>query len=94
MRTDASTGALTESVKRVAVAESRLSVDPTSILDDEPLNGPLLKVSSFGFLGMLMRLEDECGVRLPDDLFVGRTFTTVADLVEAVAGAARTEAAG
>jgi acyl carrier protein len=89
MPADAAVAALTESVKRVVIAESRLSLAPADIPDDEPLAGELLKVTSFGFLGMLMRLEDECGVLLPDDLFVGRSFGTVADLVALVAAAAQ-----
>ena len=80
--------ALGDAVKRVAIAESRLSIDPSRVTDDEPLNGPLLRVSSMGFLGMLMRLEDECGVQLPDDLFVGRSFRTVRDLIDVVVQAA------
>jgi acyl carrier protein len=76
---------LTRAVKLVAIAESRLGLDPDSLPDDEPLNGRLLKVTSLGFLGMLMRLEDEAGVSLPDDLFVGRAFRTVADLVDVIA---------
>jgi acyl carrier protein len=79
---------LASAVKRVVVAESRLRVDPASIPDDEPLNGSLLTVNSFGFLGTLMRLEDETGVTLPDDLFVGRSFRTIGDLVAVVATAA------
>lgn len=79
---------LVEAVKRLAITESRLSLRPADIADDEPLGGPLLKVSSLGFLGMLMQLEDEVGVALPDDLFVGRRFDTVADVVGIVAAAA------
>jgi acyl carrier protein len=71
-------------VKRVALAESRVSAPVSAVADDEPLNGELLAVTSVGFLGMLMQLEDECGIVLPDDMFVGRQFTTVADLVEIV----------
>lgn len=74
-------------VKRLLVLESRASVAPESVPDDEPLNGDLLRVNSLGFLGTLVRLEDELDVTLPDDLFVGRTFNTVADLVDIVAGA-------
>lgn len=73
-------------VKRVVISESRLSVGPDRIADDEPLNGALLRVNSLGFLGMLIRLEDELDVTLPDDLFVGRSFHTVADLVDVVSG--------
>lgn len=81
-----------DAVKRLAIIESRLSLHPTDLADDEPLGGPLLKVSSLGFLGMLMQLEDEVGVALPDDLFVGRRFDTVADIVAVVTAAAdRTE---
>src|SRR3954454_1330867 len=75
---------LVGAVKRVVVAESRLGIDPAAIGEEEPLNGPLLNVNSFGFLGTLMRLEDETGVTLPDDLFVGRSFRTVGDLIAVV----------
>jgi acyl carrier protein len=76
-------------VRRRVIAESRISIEPGEIADDEPLNGPLLKVNSLGFVGMLIHLEDELGITLADDLFVGRTFQTVADLVDAVAEGAR-----
>jgi acyl carrier protein len=80
--------AVTESVKRVVIAESRLSMPPAELSTDEPLNGTLLKLNSLGLVGMLVRLEDELDVTLPDDLFVGRTFRTVADLVDVVIGGA------
>ncbi|TCO60695.1 acyl carrier protein [Actinocrispum wychmicini] len=76
-------------VRRIVLLESRLSVDPAEITEVEPLNGRLLKISSLGFLGMLVRLEDELDVTLPDNLFVNRTFTTVADLVDVIAGEVR-----
>ncbi|KDN21587.1 acyl carrier protein [Amycolatopsis rifamycinica] len=85
--------AVSESVKRVVIAESRLSLAPEQIQDNEPLNGDLLRLNSLGFVGMLVHLEDALDVTLPDDLFVGRTFKTVDDLVEVVAeGASGTEA--
>jgi acyl carrier protein len=77
---------VSRAVRRLVVLESRLSVDPDGIAETEPLNGTLLRISSLGFLGMLVRLEDELDATLPDDLFVNRTFTTVADLVDVVAG--------
>jgi len=61
-------------------------MDPAEITEAEPLSGALLKINSLGFLGMLVRLEDELDVTLPDNLFVNRTFTTVADLVDVIAG--------
>jgi acyl carrier protein len=81
----ADTEAVALAVKRLVVRESRLSIDPETVADDEPLNGSLLHVTSVGFLGMLVQLEDELGVTLPDDLFAGRTFNTVADLIDVVA---------
>jgi acyl carrier protein len=78
-----------ESVKRMMISESRLSVSPDQVADDEPLNGALLRVNSLGFVGVLMRLEDELDVTLADDLFVGRSFTTVAEVVDVVMGGAR-----
>jgi acyl carrier protein len=71
-------------VKRVVIAESRLSISPDVVSDEEPLNGKLLNVNSLGFLGMLVRLEDDLDVVLPDDLFVGRSFTKVGDLIDIV----------
>ncbi|MFV2112839.1 acyl carrier protein [Micromonospora sp. LOL_025] len=82
---------INEAVKRLVVRESRLAVDPGTVDDDEPLNGDLLRVNSLGFLGMLVRLEDELDVTLPDDIFAGRVFTTVADLVDVVADVVKEE---
>ena len=79
--------AVASAVKRLVVRESRLSIDPQTVSDDELLNGSLLHVTSVGFLGMLVQLEDELGVTLPDDLFAGRTFNTVGDLIDVVASA-------
>ncbi|MEV7425369.1 phosphopantetheine-binding protein [Streptomyces sp. NBC_01429] len=76
--------AVADSVKRVVISESRLSLRPADIDDHEPLNGELLRVNSLGFVGMLVILEDELDVVLPDDLFVGRAFHTVHDLIEVV----------
>jgi len=78
-----------ESVKRMMISESRLSVSPDQVADDEPLNGALLRVNSLGFVGVLIRLEDELDVTLADDLFVGRSFTTVAEVVDVVMDGAR-----
>ncbi|WP_186156448.1 acyl carrier protein [Burkholderia gladioli] len=71
-------------IKKLVVADSRLQIDPGTVDDDELLNGPLLRINSLGFVGMLIRLEDELDITLPDDLFVGRAFKTVADLIEVV----------
>lgn len=93
MTTGPDRSAVSDSVKRVVIAESRLSLAPEEIQDNEPLNGDLLRLNSLGFVGMLVHLEDALDVTLPDDLFVGRTFKTVDDLVEVVAeGASGTEA--
>ena len=78
-----------DSVKRMMISESRLSVSPDQVADDEPLNGALLRVNSLGFVGVLMRLEDELDVTLADDLFVGRSFSTVAEVVDVVMDGAR-----
>lgn len=76
--------AVSRAVKSVLLAESRLPLSPDELRGDEPLNGELLRITSMGFLGMLIRLEDALGVTLPDDLFVGRGFSVVEDMVQAV----------
>ncbi len=79
------TAAISLAVKRVLVLESRLPIAPEQLSDSEPLSGDLLRINSLGFIGMLIRLEDELEVTLPDDLFIGHTFHTVADLIDVVA---------
>ncbi|MDG4820134.1 MULTISPECIES: acyl carrier protein [unclassified Micromonospora] len=86
--TDVDRAAVATAVKRVVIAESRLAYRPEDIADDEPLNGKLLRVNSLGFLGMLVRLEDDLDLVLPDDIFVGRSFTLVSDLIDVVVEAA------
>lgn len=76
--------AVAEAVKRMVITESRLSIGTAAIGEDEPLNGELLMVNSLGFLGILMRLEDDLDIVLPDDLFVGRSFTVVRDLIDTI----------
>ncbi|WP_424186725.1 acyl carrier protein [Actinokineospora sp. G85] len=80
--------AVAEAVKRVVIAESRISLHPSAISEREPLSGDRLKVNSLGFVGMLVRLEDDLDITLSDDLFVGRKFHTVGDLVSVVLEAA------
>ncbi|GHH45276.1 acyl carrier protein [Streptomyces candidus] len=77
-------------VKKTVVAESRLSIAPESVSEDEPLVGDLLHVNSLGFVGMLVRIEDELDAALPDNLFVGRSFRTVGDLIDVVTTAEAT----
>ncbi|MBO4204638.1 acyl carrier protein [Micromonospora echinofusca] len=88
---EAATGATGDrvlaAVKRVVVRESRLSLDPATVPDDEPLDGRLLRVTSLGLLGMLIRLEDDLDATLPDDIFAGREIHTVADLADLVRAA-------
>ncbi len=71
-------------IKQIVVRESRLSVNPASISAGEQLNGRLLRVTSLGLVGMLIRLEDDLGVTLPDDMFLGRKLETVRDLADVV----------
>jgi acyl carrier protein len=84
--TAATRAEINELIKRLVLRESRLSIAISELPDDEPLNGGLLAINSLGFLGMLVHLEDELDVQLPDDLFAGRSFRTVADLVNLIAG--------
>ncbi|QJI31085.1 acyl carrier protein [Pseudomonas sp. ADAK18] len=77
-------GRVAQAVKKVVIAESRLAISPDQVADDEPLNGALLRINSLGFVGMLIQLEEQLDVTLSDDLFVGRSFTTVADLVDVI----------
>lgn len=84
MNATARRGEVAEILKRIVIRESRLPISPAQLAHDEPLNGDLLQINSLGFLGMLVLLEDALDVTLADDLFAGRLFTTVADLVDVV----------
>jgi acyl carrier protein len=71
-------------VKQMLIAESRLTLRPEELSGDEPLNGQLLRINSLGFLGILIQLEDSLDVILPDDMFTGRRFHIVDDIVGVV----------
>lgn len=73
-----------QAVTRMALVESRVVLPVEALGEDEPLNGPRLAINSLGFMGMMLRLEDELNVMLSDDVFVGRTFTTIGDIIDAV----------
>lgn len=75
---------IASAVKRILIAESRLPVEPERVSGSEPLNGRLLRISSLGLLGVLIKLEDTLDVMLPDDLFAGRSFDVVDDVVDVV----------
>lgn len=76
-------------VKEMLIAESRLTLRPEQLSGDEPLNGELLRINSLGFLGMLIRLEDSLDLTLPDDMFTGRQFHIVDDVVGVVLAGCR-----
>jgi acyl carrier protein len=78
-------------VKLALIRESGLTLQAGQIAGDELLNGPVLRVASMGLLGMLIRLEDDLELTLPDDLFAGRTFRVVNDVVAVVFEAVQTQ---
>jgi acyl carrier protein len=71
-------------VRRLIIREARLTIAPEELSDEEPLNGELLRINSLGFLGMIVQLEDDLDVVLPDDLFFGKQFHDIGDLVDLV----------
>ena len=73
-----------DAVRRLVVAESRQPIDPATVPEKERLDGKLLRMSSIDVVWLLVRLEDDLVVRLPNDIFVGRRFRTVADFADAV----------
>ncbi|MFD4787065.1 acyl carrier protein [Streptomyces sp. NPDC058459] len=74
----------TSVVKKVVAAASEPPVDPSVLKDDEPLNGDRLRINSLSLIGLLVQVEEETGVVLSDELFVGRSFATVADITAIV----------
>ncbi|GAA1946317.1 hypothetical protein GCM10009837_85490 [Streptomyces durmitorensis] len=70
------------SVKRLLSAQAVTAVD--DIREDEPLVGERLQVNSLAVLSVLVELEDELATQFPDDLFAGRSFETVRDLIDIV----------
>ncbi|WP_448322335.1 acyl carrier protein [Streptomyces sp. CO7] len=75
---------LMNAVKKVVAAASEPPVDPLGLADDEPLNGERLHINSLSLIGLLVQVEEETGVALSDELFVGRSFATVADITAIV----------
>ncbi|MFF7446074.1 MULTISPECIES: phosphopantetheine-binding protein [unclassified Streptomyces] len=72
-------------VKKVVASASEPPVDPQGLADDEPLNGERLHINSLTLISLLVQVEEETGLALSDELFVGRSFTTVADITAIVA---------
>ncbi|MYS21748.1 acyl carrier protein [Streptomyces sp. DvalAA-14] len=75
---------MTRVVKKTAAAASQPPFDPAALSDDEALNGDRLRINSLSLVGLLVDVEEELGATFPDDLFVGRSFATIADLVAVV----------
>jgi acyl carrier protein len=75
---------ITSVVKKVAAAASEPPAAPESLKDDEPLNGDRLHINSLTLISLLVQIEEETGVALSDELFVGRSFATVADVAAVV----------
>ncbi|MFF0152665.1 acyl carrier protein [Micromonospora sp. NPDC005203] len=78
-----------DTVKRLVIAQSQLTISTGRITEAEPLAGPLLDVTSLGLLAVLIKIEEELGVTLPDDLFSASLPRTVGDLVDLVQRTAR-----
>lgn len=68
-------------------AQAGLPPDAVVVSESTPLMGELLHVTSLTILGMLLKLEEELDIVLPDNLLVGRTFHTVGDIVSVVLSA-------
>jgi acyl carrier protein len=81
-------------VKRSLIQESGQSFSSDQLTGNELLNGRVLRVASMGLLGILIRLEDELDITLPDNLFAGRTFRVVDDVVEVVFEAVQAQPGG
>lgn len=78
-----------DAVRKLVVADSGQPIAPAAVAENEPLDGKLLRLASIDVVWLLVRLENDLAVRLPNDIFVGRRFRTVADFADAVlAGAA------
>ncbi|MBB4909176.1 acyl carrier protein [Actinophytocola algeriensis] len=77
-------GTVVDAVRALLVADSRQPIDPDTLAENEPLNGGRLRLTSVDAVWLLVRLEADLAVRLPDDIVVGRRFRTVGDFVDAV----------
>ncbi|MEU2587359.1 phosphopantetheine-binding protein [Streptomyces avermitilis] len=75
---------LTSVVKKVVAAASEPPVDPRGLADDEPLNGERLHINSLTLISLLVQIEEETGIALSDELFVGKSFATVTDITAIV----------
>jgi acyl carrier protein len=74
-------------VKRIVISESRLSLGVDELSEDTALQGDVLRIGSLALLGMIVKLEDELDVILPDNLLVGRSFHTLRDVTVVVLSA-------
>jgi acyl carrier protein len=78
-----------DAVRTLLVADSRQRIDPETLAEHEPLDGERLRLTSVDAVWVLVRLEADLAVRLPDDIVVGRRFRRVRDFVDAVLAGVR-----
>lgn len=73
-----------ESIRRVIAEQANLPVDVASLGDDDDLYAAGL--TSHAVVNVMLALEDELDVELPEALLRKSTFRSVASLNEAFAG--------
>ena len=75
---------MNESIRRVVAEHGNLPVDVASLGDDDDLYAAGL--TSHAVVNVMLALEDELGVELPEALLRKSTFRSVSSLHEAFAG--------
>lgn len=77
---------ITATIREVLAAHGRLSSDVASVGDDENLYR--LGLASHATVNVVMALEDELDIEIPDELLVKDTFTSISSIRDALAGVA------
>ena len=74
--------AMDESIRSILVQHGRLSVDATKLRDDDDLYR--VGLTSHGTVNVMLALEDEFEIEIPDNLLRKSTFQSVASIRAAV----------
>ncbi len=72
-------------VKRLIVERLRLEMDPAAIEDEAPLFGAGLGLDSIDALELVVGLEQEFGIRIPDQDVGKKVFASVRAIAQYVA---------
>ncbi len=81
-------GQIVERARQLVVSGLRLEIDPAGIIEDAPIFGEGLGLDSIDALELVVLVEEEFGVAVPDEDAARRAFASLGALADYIIAAA------